>query len=292
MPHSRDNLIGSLWMILAMAGFALEDASIKGATQAMPVAQVLLIFGFGGMAVFGAWAAFRAQPVFTRDVLSKPMRIRAVFEICARLFYVMALTLTPLSSATAIMQATPIVVVLGAAIFFGENVGWRRWSAVVIGLLGVLLILKPTPSSFSPLSIFAVLGMLGFAGRDLASRAAPKSLSTAALGVFGFAAIVFAGLVFTIWDGPNFVAMDLRQCGLMAAAVGAGVMGYSALMQAMRTGEVATVTPFRYTRLLFGLGLGVTLFGEKLDGQTLIGCAIVVASGLFLMWRGRRSNGQ
>lgn len=287
MPHSRDNLIGSLWMILAMAGFALEDASIKGAAQAMPVAQVLLIFGFGGMAVFGAWAAYRAQPVFTRDVLSKPMRIRAVFEICARLFYVLALTLTPLSSATAIMQAAPIVVVLGAAIFFGENVGWRRWSAVVIGLLGVLLILKPTPSSFSPLSIFAVLGMLGFAGRDLASRAAPKSLSTAALGVFGFAAIVFAGGVFTIWDGPNFVAMDLRQCGLMAVAVGAGVMGYSALMQAMRTGEVATVTPFRYTRLLFGLGLGVTLFGEQLDGQTLIGCAVVVASGLFLMWRGR-----
>ncbi|PYG29907.1 DMT family transporter [Pelagimonas varians] len=287
MPHSRDNLIGSLWMILAMAGFALEDASIKGAAQAMPVAQVLLIFGFGGMAVFGAWAAYRAQPVFTRDVLSKPMRIRAVFEICARLFYVLALTLTPLSSATAIMQATPIVVVLGAAIFFGENVGWRRWSAVVIGLLGVLLILKPTPSSFSPLSIFAVLGMLGFAGRDLASRAAPKSLSTAALGVFGFAAIVFAGGAFTIWDGPNFVAMDLRQCGLMALAVGAGVMGYSALMQAMRTGEVATVTPFRYTRLLFGLGLGVTLFGEQLDGQTLIGCAVVVASGLFLMWRGR-----
>lgn len=287
MPNTRDNLIGSLWMILAMAGFAVEDAAIKSAAQALPVAQVLLIFGFGGMAVFGAWAAFNAQPVFTAAVLSKPMRIRAGFEICARLFYSLALTLTPLSSATAIMQATPIVVVLGAAIFFGEKVGWRRWSAVGIGLIGVLLILKPTPSSFSPLSIFAVLGMLGFAGRDLASRAAPKSLGTAALGVFGFAAIVLAGVLFTLWDRPQFVAIDLRQCGWMAVAIGAGVLGYSALMQAMRTGEVATVTPFRYTRLLFGLGLGVMLFGERLDGQTLTGCAIVVASGLFLMWRGR-----
>lgn len=287
MPHSRDNLIGSLWMILAMAGFAIEDAAIKGAGETLPPAQILLVFGMGGMAVFWLWASYKSQPVFTRDVLSKPMRIRAVFEISARLFYVLAVTLTPLSSATAIMQATPIVVVMGAAIFFGEKVGWRRWSAVAVGLIGVLLILKPTTSSFSPLSIFAVLGMIGFAGRDLASRAAPRSLSTAALGVFGFAAIVFASGILAVWDGRAFVGMGLQNSAFMAITVSAGVLGYSALMQAMRTGEVATVTPFRYTRLLFGLALGVTVFGETLDGQTLLGCAVVVASGLFLMWRGR-----
>lgn len=290
MPLHRENLIGSLWMIAAMAGFALEDAAIKAAAQGLPVAQVLVLFGLGGMVVFGLWALWQGDVIFTRDVLSKPMRIRVVFEISGRLFYVLALALTPLSSATAILQATPLVVVLGAALFFGEQVGWRRWSAIFVGLIGVLLILKPTPESFSPLSIFAVLGMLGFAGRDLASRAAPKSLSTTVLGVFGFAAIIAAGALYALWEQRGFVSMSIQQTLMMMAAVGFGVLAYSALMRAMRTGDVASVTPFRYTRLLFGLGLGVVLFGESLDRQTMVGCAIVVASGLFIMWRGKRQQ--
>lgn len=290
MSLHRENLIGSLWMIAAMAGFALEDAAIKAAAQGLPVAQVLVLFGLGGMVVFGLWALWQGDVIFTRDVLSKPMRIRVVFEISGRLFYVLALALTPLSSATAILQATPLVVVLGAALFFGEQVGWRRWSAIFIGLIGVLLILKPTPESFSPLSILAVLGMLGFAGRDLASRAAPKSLSTTVLGVFGFVAIIAAGALYTLWEQRGFVGMSIQQTLMMMAAVGFGVLAYSALMRAMRTGDVASVTPFRYTRLLFGLGLGVVLFGESLDRQTMVGCAIVVASGLFIMWRGKHQQ--
>ncbi len=290
MSLHRENLIGSLWMIAAMAGFALEDAAIKAAAQGLPVAQVLVLFGLGGMVVFGLWALWQGDVIFTRDVLSKPMRIRVVFEISGRLFYVLALALTPLSSATAILQATPLVVVLGAALFFGEQVGWRRWSAIFVGLIGVLLILKPTPESFSPLSILAVLGMLGFAGRDLASRAAPKSLSTTVLGVFGFVAIIAAGALYTLWEQRGFVGMSIQQTLMMMSAVGFGVLAYSALMRAMRTGDVASVTPFRYTRLLFGLGLGVVLFGESLDGQTMAGCAIVVASGLFIMWRGKHQQ--
>ena len=77
----------------------------------------------------------------------------------------------------------------------------------------------------------------------------------------------------------------------MLGAVCIGVFAYTALMKAMRTGEVSVVTPFRYTRLVFGVGLGVVVFGEKLDRATIVGCALIVATGLFIMWRGKRAAG-
>ncbi len=178
--------------------------------------------------------------------------------------------------------------VLGAALIFGEKVGWRRWTAIGIGLVGVLIILRPLPGSFSPLSLLAVLGLLGFAGRDLASRAAPRSLGTATLGFYGFVALASAGGIYGLWERESFVWPDGATALLLMAVVLCGAGAYMSLMKAMRTGEVSAVTPFRYTRILFGVGLGVLVFDETLDLPMLIGCAVVVASGLFILWRSNR----
>lgn len=286
---ARSNLIGSLWMVAAMAGFALEDALLKAASAILPVWQVLVMFGVGGAVLFATAAALRGTRLLQRDVLSRPMKVRVLFEVFGRLFYVLAIALTPLSSATVILQATPLVVVAGAALFFGETVGWRRWSAIVVGMAGVVVILQPTGDSFSALSILAVLGMLGFAGRDLASRAAPASLGTEVLGFYGFLSIVNAGLIYRVWEDAPMVAIDAQTSLHLTGAVLFGVLAYASLMKAMRTGEVSAVTPFRYTRLLFGIGLGVVMFGETLDRTMWIGSALIVASGLYILWRGRRA---
>src|SRR5690606_3398055 len=116
----------------------------------------------------------------------------------------------------------------------------------------------------------------GFAGRDLASRAAPRSLGTAHLGFYGFATIVAAGLLYAAWDGRPPVQPGPLAAACLAGAVGVGVFAYSALMNAMRTGDVATVTPFRYTRPLFGIGLGVVVFDEQIDLPMMLGCGIIV----------------
>ncbi len=286
---ARANMIGSLWMIAAMAGFALEDALLKAASAVVPIWQVLVVFGTGGSVVFAAVALMRGTRLMHPDVLSRPMKVRVLFEVLGRLFYVLAIALTPLSSATVILQATPLVVVAGAALFFGEAVGWRRWSAIFVGMLGVVVILQPTGDSFSPLSILAVLGMLGFAGRDLASRAAPATLGTEVLGFYGFLSIIIAGLAYQFWEGVPMVSLSLHTSLHLTGAVLMGVLAYSSLMKAMRTGEVSAVTPFRYTRLLFGIGLGVLMFGESLDPAMWIGSALIVASGLYILWRGRRA---
>jgi drug/metabolite transporter (DMT)-like permease len=279
------NLRGSLLMIAAMACFAVEDTLIKSASATLPLAQILMLFGGGGALVFAALARRNDEPLWSPAVAAPVMRWRVLFEVQSRLCYVLAITLTPLSSATAILQATPLVVVATAALLLGERVGPRRWCAILIGLVGVLIIIGPGAEDFSWLSLWAVAGMLGFAGRDLTSRASPPSLSALILGLYGFLSVVLAGVLYGLWTQEPFVPLDAQTGLYMAGAVLAGVLAYSALMTAMRTGDVSAVTPFRYTRLLFGLALGVLVFEETLSPTTLMGCGLVVLSGLFILWR-------
>lgn len=275
-------------MIGSMAAFAFEDVFVKAASTTLPISQILMIFGFGGAIVFACAALINKEPLFVRDVFSPPMRVRAVFEIGGRLFYVLAISLSPLSAATVILQATPLVVVAGAALIFGEKVGWRRWTAIFIGLIGVVVIIRPGADSFSFLSILAVIGMIGFAGRDLASRAAPKTLSTAILGLYGFISVVVAGGLFSFWEREPFVLPDMNIALVLVGSIIAGVTGYTCLMKAMRTGEVSAVTPFRYSRLLFGIACGVLLFGETLNYTMFIGSGLIVISGLFIVSRSKK----
>jgi drug/metabolite transporter (DMT)-like permease len=283
----RANLLGSIWMVASMAIFSIEDAFVKAASVTLSVGQILIIFGLGGAALFAGWARFNNEPLFVQDVVSRPMRIRVIFEIVGRLFYVLAIALTPLSAATVILQATPLVVVAGAALIFGEKVGWRRWFAIFVGLVGVVIIIQPGTDSFSVLSILAIVGMFGFAGRDLASRAAPATLSTNILELYGFLSIVVAGGIFSIWESAPFVRPEIETSFYLLGAILAGVVAYSCLMKAMRSGEVSAVTPFRYTRLLFGISLGVVMFGEQLSSAMVFGSSMIVISGLFILWRGK-----
>lgn len=117
-----------------MAGFSVEDMFLKSAAATVPIGQVMIWFGLGGSLIFSALAISQGQSLFPHAVVERTMLVRNAFEIMGRLFFTLALVLTPLSSATAILQATPIVVVAGAALFFGETVGWRRWTAILVGL--------------------------------------------------------------------------------------------------------------------------------------------------------------
>jgi drug/metabolite transporter (DMT)-like permease len=279
---------GSLWMVAAMAGFAVEDMFLKRAAATVPVGQILMIFGAGGMLGFALMVWKRGERVLHPAILTPAILVRCLFEVAGRLFYTLAIALTPLSSASAILQATPLVVVSGAALVFGERVGWRRWLAILAGFAGVLIILRPGLEGFTPLSLLAVLGMLGFAGRDLATRAAPPVLSNLQLGVYGFAMMVPTGAVLLALSGGAVLPGPgaLRD---LAAATAIGVAAYYALTAAMRTGEVSVVTPFRYTRLVFALVLGVLVFAERPDAATLTGSAVIVASGLYTLIRARRA---
>lgn len=278
-----DNQRGAVYMTGSMAGFAVEDVFVKAAAQTLPLGQVLLTIGLVGMLVFAAMAARRGELLLPPAFLSRPMLIRCGFEVTGRLFYGLAITLTALSTTSAILQATPLVVVAGAALVFGEKVSLHRWLAVFVGFVGVLIILRPG-SDFSALSLLAVVGLLGFAGRDLATRAAPKGLSNRQLGALGFAMLATAGVILLAINGGAKLPTGLAVLYLTGGTV-FGVLGYHALTYAMRTGEVSAVTPFRYTRLIFAMALAMVLFHERPDLATWGGAALVVGSGIYALTR-------
>ena len=284
----QENLMGIAWMIASMAAFSIEDAFLKTVTKQVPVGQVLMMFGAGGLCIFAFMARRIKAPLFQPQVFTRNMLIRAVFEFFGRLFYILAIALTPISSATAILQAAPLFVVLGARIFLGEKVDFKTWMAILVGLAGVLIVLRPSADDFSALSLLAVIGTLGLVGRDLFSRTAPPSLTKEVLGFYGFSTMVVAGFCYAMWEGRAFVPLQLAQIFMIASAVVAGVFAYIALMTAMRTGSIGAVTPYRYSRLLFGISIGVFVFGEKLDATMLLGCAVVIGAGLFIGWQNQR----
>ncbi|SNR34097.1 DMT family transporter [Puniceibacterium sediminis] len=287
----NDNLRGSGFMVLSMIGFGLEDAFFKSATGSGGITPGIATIQFGllAMAIYALMARSKGLPLWHPAYLQRGLLIRTGFEICGRLFFALSLAYTPLSTTTAILQAAPLVVMAGAALFLGEKIGPRRWIAMAIGFAGVLLIVRPSPSGIEANAVFALLGMIGFAGRDLATRTSPPGVHSVQLGMLGFAVVTFAGLVILAFE-PGLPALPTGGAALKILGTAlCGVAGYTALTAAMRTGEISAVAPFRYSRLLVGLILAMTVFGERPDTLTLIGAAVIVLSGIYTLlparWR-------
>jgi drug/metabolite transporter (DMT)-like permease len=282
-----ENLRAIALMVLSMAGFAIEDMLIKYIALEMPTGQFLMLIGAGGALIFTLMAWRQGQAVLSADFLQPTIIIRNLGEVLGTLGFVTALVLTPLSSASAILQATPLAVTLGAALFLREAVGWRRWSAILIGFCGVVAVIRPGLEGFQPASLFAVLGVIGLATRDVATRATPATISSLVLSAHGFGMLVPAG-AFLLWISGGAVAPSAQGYGLLFAALIIGVSAYYALTLSMRLGDVAVVTPFRYVRLVFALFIGVTVFHEQPDAWTLGGAAIIILSGLYTFFRERQ----
>lgn len=286
MTHARDNLRGIILMVAAMAGFAFEDMFIKWAASDLPTGQILLMIGLAGALVFAAMARAQGQRTFVAAALHPAVVGRNLGEMIGTYGFVTALTLAPLSTVSAVAQAMPLAVTMGAALFLGETVGWRRWTAITVGFLGVLLIIRPGLDGFDPNALWAVLAVFGLGARDLFTRRMPAEITTMQLSVWGFLAVAVlgAGMLFASGGGQVPAA---AQAGYVGGALAFGIAAYWALTAANRLGEMSVITPFRYSRLIFGVALGVLVFGERPDVMTLLGGLIIIGSGLYTFARER-----
>lgn len=280
---ASDNLRGALFMVAAMGAFAVEDALFKSVAASFPPGRATVLFGLTGLAIFAVWSWLAGEQVLVREMVRPRLLIRSAIEIGGRLFFALALAFAPLATTSAILQATPLVVIAGASVLLGTRVSPSRWLAVGLGFVGVLMVIRPTPAEFDATALFAVAGMIGFAGRDLATRMSPPAVTARQLGILGFAVVTMAGLILSLWDTAPLrwpTASEALRLGLTGAV---GVAAYQSLTLAMRTGDVPVVTPFRYSRLLFALVFAVVLFDERLDLWSLAGMALIVATGLFAL---------
>ena len=279
-----ENLKGILFMILAMAGFAFEDLFIKMLSAYFPISEVIMILGFTGSIVFLIIAIFQNAPIIHKDLLDKYVIMRTICELLGAVFFVTAIALTPLSSASAILQITPLLVTIGAVIFFREKVGWRRWSAVFVGFMGVLLILRPGFGGFMPASIFALLGSVFLAARDLSTRAMKVDLPSVTIALYAFIAFGISGILIIPFNSP-MVIPSLNQIMYFIGASTFGVFAYYSLVISSRIGEMSVISPFRYSRIVFAMLLAIIILGERPDSFTLIGAAIIVLSGMYTFVR-------
>ena len=282
------NLRAAMLMVLAMAAFACEDALLKALSGAIPTGQLLAVIGFAGMAVFGLWIAISPEGLRLRNLLRPPVALRNLCEAICAITFVTALATGDLSIASAILQAQPLLMTLGAALFLGEPVGWRRWLSIAVGFVGVLLIVKPGTAAFEVSSIFAIIAVLALAVRDLVTRRLPPEVGSGLLSAGAFGSMGLAGLALMLAGGQGAVMPTAGQGALMAATLCFGLLGYITMVIATRIAEIAVIAPFRYSRLLFAMALAVTLFGERPDALTLAGAALIAGAGIYAMWREAR----
>ena len=281
---NNDNIRGAVLMSLAMAGFTLGDGMVKMVTPDLNTGQIIFIRGIMTCTLIltVAWRmkAFRS----IGQLLDPWLALRTVSEILAAVTYIHALASLPLPNAAAILQALPLAVTMGAALFLHEKVGWRRWVAIAVGFAGVLVIIRPGAEGFTTASLLVVLSVVAAATRDIATKKISHDVPSlmvagvAALGVTATGAALIVPL-----GGWRPVAAE--HVGLLAIASMALFTGYQAIIMSMRTGEISFIAPFRYTSLLWAIVLGIVLLGEMPDRWMLTGAAIVIGAGIYTFHR-------
>ena len=289
MPTLSDNMRGAFLMAASMTAYTVNDAFLKLLGDTLPMFQVLFLRGVATVIclICLAWAMgqlrFDLGPAGWRLTLW-----RAATETAAAYFFIAALLNMDLANVSAILQALPLTVSLAGAIFLGEAIGWRRLSAILIGLAGVMLIVQPGSDGFTLYSLYALAAVACVTARDLIARRMHRSVPTLMVSIVSALGVMILGglgLATTEW-----VPVDARNWALVAGATIFITGGYVFSVMAMRVGEIGFVSPFRYTSLLVALILGAAIFGTFPDRLTLLGAAIVVATGLFTIWREVRAG--
>ncbi len=271
-------------MVLGMACFASADALIKMASQSLPSGVVLTVMALGGSTLFLAICLYQGTRVVSPLFFHPIVMLRNLAEVGAAICLFLAFAWSPLSTVSAIMQALPLVLTLTAAVLLKERVGPRRWTAVLLGLVGVLIIIRPTPDTFELATLMALAGTVSLALRDLTSRLAPSEASTPLLSFYAFFALIPAGIVMALFEeepSPWTWPLVTMHAGIILFAF----TGYYLVTIAMRVGEVSAVSPLRYTRLPFAALLGFFIFSEIPDLWTTLGSVLVIGSGLYVMLR-------
>ncbi len=282
-----DNIRGAVFMTGSMVAFTINDAAMKMLAPDMPLFQAIFLRSFAVSLLLLVVIYIRRRPKV--DISRKDQKLifyRGVAEVLGAIFFLSALFNMPIANVTAILQVLPLTVTLAGAVFLGEAIGWRRMIAILIGFAGVLLIVRPGGEGFTIYSIFALLAVVCVTLRDIAARKLSQSVPSISVALITVLMIGAASGVGSLTQ--DWVVLDISMIGLLAVASSFVIGGYIFSVSAMRTGDIAAITPFRYTALLTALIIGLLVFGEWPDGLTLLGSAIVAGTGLYTLLREHR----
>ncbi len=279
-----DNVRGAILMTVSMAAFVVNDTMMKVTFETLPVAQTLFFRGLMASSMILAMAAYTGALRYRPPRRDRwPLALRLIGEVGATSSFMLALANTPIANAVAVLQAAPLFVTMAAALFLGETVRWRRWSAIGVGFIGMLIIVQPGAEGFDAYALYAVLTVLFITARDIGTRNLSEGTPT-------LWASATSALVVTVGAGLIIPLEGWRPMGRSEFALSFGaslfvIIGYVTHVGSVRLGEISAVAPFRYTVLIWALMLGFFVFGEMPNALTLLGSVIVTAAGLYTIWR-------
>lgn len=274
-----------MFMMASVVGFVGNDTLMKSLSGEVPLFQAVLVRGvlatllIGGLAVARGEARFTALSVADRWVAS----LRSLAELGSTVCFLTALFAMPLANVTAIVLAAPMLITLLGAVLLGEQVGWRRGSAMVVGFIGVLLIVKPGGEAFNAASLWAVAAVVFVCIRDLATRRLSPGTPSLMISLMTAIIISIAGGVVVVAEG--WEPMRGAEVGRLALAALFIFGGYLFSVKAMRVGDVGFTSPFRYTVLIWALILGWAVFGDTPGPLTLLGAGLVAGAGVYTFVR-------
>lgn len=276
-------------MAVAMSAFTMNDAITKTVTSEMNFGEVILLRGMVAIVLIAALAYHQRAIRPLRTLMMTPVALRVAGEVGGTLSFLAAIAHLPLANTAAIFQALPLAITLGAAVIFGEPVGWRRWLAIVAGFVGVLIIVRPGLEGFNQFSLLALVAVVFCAVRDLATKRIPADIPSLFITLLTTITVTTAGalVLFPLggWTPPSNGSL-----ALLALAAVLLLIGYQCVIMALRVGDISAVAPFRYSALLWALLLGYLVFGDVPDALMITGASIIVLSGLYAFYRERIRN--
>lgn len=284
-PKAVTNLRAMGLMVIAMGGFVCSDTLMKATSTELQLGQMLAIRGLFSCLIIAPIVAVNCGLATIFRIYSWPVFIRNVAEIGAAFSFLSALFKLPMASVLGVLQAVPLAITGAAALILREPVGWRRWMASGVGLLGVLLIIRPGTTDFSIWYLVALGTVFCVTARDLATRFIAKATPSLAITLITAFVTMLAGFALSTtetWEWPSTTAV--LQLGGASAFV---LVGYYTLIEAMRSGDVSAVAPFRYSVVLWAMTMGYFVFGEVPSSWTIVGSLIVVGAGLYTLHRER-----
>lgn len=285
LPHA---LQAGFYMILAMASFTAGDTMTKLMAGEVPVGQIILIRGVVATVIIIAICIRQGVIVHAALMFKKTILTRSFSDMAGTLFFITALMHMPIANLTAVMQAVPLLVIAFAALFLGEKVGWRRILAILVGLTGVLFIVRPSPASFTFYDGLALCLIVAVALRDIITRKLTIDVPTMIVALGNSVIVMASGLA--LYPFEDWIMLQPRHLIMLLCSGIFLSIGYICMVLTIRMGDISATAIYRYSVVLFALISGMFVFGEFPDQWALIGIALIVVSGIYALLREMRAS--
>lgn len=280
----NSNMKGAILMTACVFAYVINDAFMKALFSDIAFFQAIFLRSIITVPPVLVIAWITKMSICNLSTQDKRLiLVRVLAEICTTFSFLTALKYMPLANVTAIFQALPLVVTMAAALLLAEPVGWRRWSATLVGFGGVLIVVRPGLEGFNSYSLWALVGILFFAVREISTRKLTSEVPTITVALSTVVGSTFFAGIMMI--DAEWYPVNTASWALIIGAAFAVLTATFLSVVAMRTGDIGFVSPFRYTSMLAAILLGILIFDEWPDQPTLIGTVIIIITGIYTFHR-------